>query len=295
LVGPKGWKVRLSSLVSLCTERGLPRLVVHEKYQRAVKWVLRALALAGIAGSAVSLPPVVSVAVALCLAGVEQFFERAVFEYSTIYAIPPPDFPYRQASWIEMLYMIPTDPRDVDDPAVPSVCGLVFDDWEQAHGVSALVQSWATGPDGSGADNIVLSFVDEDDEGYSVHMYPDLSRRGLDEIFEETRQLQLEEKIGKRQQRLVFYVRLGKYFKCAANSKFDMLANRQEALNAPYVLGVFVKQDGRYIGVDESSWVSMTRWRHKRRDDLSKGDPEWEDARTTRWRRRSRQRERLRG
>lgn len=284
----RGWKIRLSSLISVRLVRGLPRLVVHEKYERVVKWVLRILTLVGVLTSLATLPPVMSLAVAMVLLIVEQFFERAAFEYTTIYAVPPPDFPYRQESWIEILYMLPTNPVDLENPDLPSICGLVFDDGEQARGMARVLDAWATAPDGYGSDNIVLSFVMEDEAGYSAHVYPDVTRRGLGDFFEETRRLQLEEKLAKNQQGLVFFVRLGKYFKLSASSPFHAFVARQERFAFPYLLSCFVKEDGDYIEVDSEHRIRMTHLRVNRRCDLSKRDIEWEDARTTRWRLRGR-------
>ncbi len=277
-----GWRISLRSLVSLRWKNGLPRLVVHEKYEPVIKWVLRILTAVSVLSGLVALTPVGGLALGVVLLVVEQFFERAVFEYSTIYVLPHPDFPFRSESWVEMAYALPADRVGFLDRELPSICALAFDDRDQAHGVMRLLHSWATGPDGNGVNNLVLSFVFEDFGGYSVYVYPDLASRDLKSLFEETRQLQLEEKLTKKQQELVMFFKLGKYFKLGEASMLHRFVDRQQRLNSPYLLGCFMKRDGGYDEVDRELWIPMTELRIKKRGELGELEVEWEDPRAIR-------------
>ena len=59
-----------------------PALIVHEKYENIVKWILRSIAFVGIALSVVSIPIwFISLGIALLILGVEKFFEKIIFEY----------------------------------------------------------------------------------------------------------------------------------------------------------------------------------------------------------------------
>src|SRR5208283_1949006 len=81
----------LKTLASVEMKRGIPRLIVHEKLERTVKWVLRGLADLGIVLSAVSFKAwYYAVGVSLVILGVQQFLERAIFEYTAIHVRPMP-------------------------------------------------------------------------------------------------------------------------------------------------------------------------------------------------------------
>ncbi len=263
-------------------ERGLPRLVVHEKYEQAIKWVLRTLTLVGILSALVSLTPIGGLALGLLLLLVEQFVERAVIEYTTIYVLPMPDFEYVSEAWAEMVFALPEGAEGLSDPTLPSLCCLGITTPEQAAGTMRLLRLWATGPEGDGVSNLILSFVLEDFGGYTAYVYPDLEVRGLKELFEETRRLQLEEKLSKQQQEFVMFFKLGKYFATHEKSMFGRFVKRQQEVGSPCVLGCYLKQDGAYMAIDRDHWIPVVDLRIKNRADLEESEVEWEDPKAVR-------------
>jgi hypothetical protein len=83
------WEVSWRSLVSLRRAKWFPKLVVHEKYEVRLKWALRLLAIVGILTSLVVFASLAqALLVALLLAGVELFLERAVIQYTALYVQP---------------------------------------------------------------------------------------------------------------------------------------------------------------------------------------------------------------
>lgn len=271
------WKISLRSLVSVRWQRGIPRLRVHEKYETAVKWIMRVLTLVGIASALVSMPPLAGVVLAVVLLAIEQFFERAVFEYTTIYVLPMPDFAFDSASWIEMAYALPADPDGYSDATLPSYCMLVFDNYDQAAGVMRLLRAWASGPHGDDVDNLVVSFIWEEFGGYSVYVYPDLERRELERVFEETRLLQIEEKLTKQQQGLVMFFKLGKYFSGGSHLRLDAFLSRQTKTDAPFLFGSCVKGAGEYNPVDDAGWIVVSKYRVLDRASVPETAVEWQD------------------
>lgn len=49
------WEINSKSFINIEWRKGMPKLIVHEKYESAVKWTLRILTVIGIATSAITL------------------------------------------------------------------------------------------------------------------------------------------------------------------------------------------------------------------------------------------------
>ena len=183
------WKVSLKSLISIKWEKHLPRLVLHEKYEKKVKWTLRILASSGILSSIVAFPVwYMGLSLAVLLFLIEQFFERAIFQYTSIYMQPMPDFKYDPDEWKAMSYAFPQDP----DPRMLNVVGCTFRTSDYARKFFTLLKSWnydQTGlfdvscgleqyGDGSGDE------VDDGDEGLGVSISPSPGPGGLEQSVE---------------------------------------------------------------------------------------------------------------
>ena len=94
------WKISLRSFISLRWQKRIPRLIVHEKYEHSIKWTIRTLTFIALAASVIAFPVwFMALGFALVLFGLQQFFERAVFQYTTIYVQPLPDFTYDPDEW----------------------------------------------------------------------------------------------------------------------------------------------------------------------------------------------------
>ena len=94
------WRINLDSFIRLQWKRYYPKLILHEKFEKPVKWILRILAAVGIVISFLTLPYWIGVIITLIIFGVEQLFENVVFEYSVIVQQPLPDFEIEYDQWL---------------------------------------------------------------------------------------------------------------------------------------------------------------------------------------------------
>ncbi len=163
-----GWRVAISSLISVEWHGILPRLVVHEKYETVIKWTLRGLTLLAILSSLISLTKYQSLFLAIVLTALEQFLERAVFQYTSMYVQPMPDFAFDPARWTGMGFAFPQRL----EPGVLNLVGPAFDDEATARGFLRLLKAWNYNQDDDKNDNICLSFIVENDREYSAYLYP---------------------------------------------------------------------------------------------------------------------------
>lgn len=79
-----GWRIDSRSLIDFEWTKKGPKLIIHEKYEKHIKWILRILTFVGVATSLISLEWYESLMLTLILLLLEQFIERSVFEYTTM-------------------------------------------------------------------------------------------------------------------------------------------------------------------------------------------------------------------
>ena len=105
---------RYRSFFKITLEKGIPRLHIHEKFEKHIKWVLRILLLVGIVTSVLSFQLwYLNLLFTILLVVIEQLLERVVFIFTTIFVAPFPKS-YKAEDWKGMVWGIPLD-RKVRD------------------------------------------------------------------------------------------------------------------------------------------------------------------------------------
>ena len=197
----KGLFVDSRTLFRIEWRRWYPALVVHEKFETLVKWTLRIIAFLGIASSVIAIPVwYVSLSISVGIFLVEQFFERAIFEYTAMVVQPFPDFDIDYGQWKTNGFMIPVERNGTDFAHF----GPTYMDEEYATKFFNYLRSWVN--DNSNDDkenNLVTSIVIEPNEKYTTYIYANHGRRRLDHMFRFIEATNKLDKFGKRQQNLI--------------------------------------------------------------------------------------------
>jgi hypothetical protein len=201
-----GLKVELNTLVRLQWKGWLPMLTIHERFEKPVKWILRILTFIGIATSLVTIDEwYLSLGLALILLGVEQFFERAVFEYTTIVMLPLPDFDIDYSQWKTNGFRI----ANVVTEEIQSYMGPSFVSRDYAIRFFNYLMSWNWDSNIDDENSIVVSIVIEPNEKYTTYIYSNPQNKKLDIIFNQQAKQNELSKYGKQQQKLftqmIFY------------------------------------------------------------------------------------------
>jgi hypothetical protein len=195
-----GMYVNSNTLFRLEWKRFYPVLVVHEKFEKIVKWALRILAFIGIATSVIAIDKWYwSLGLTLLIFFVEQFFERAIFEYTTMVFQPPPDFEIDYGQWVSNGFAIPMEKNDSD------YCyfGPAYRERDYAIKFFTYLQTWIHG--NNDTDNtIIVSLIIEPDEEYTTYIYANLERKSVDTVFDLMGRQSRLKKYGKRQQKFIF-------------------------------------------------------------------------------------------
>jgi len=256
----------IKTLVSVEIKRGIPRLIIHEKFERAVKWVLRVLAAVGIAVSAVSFRAwYYSVGVAIVILVVQQFLERTVFEYTAIHVRPMP-------SRIEADQWTGVGFGFSPDGSRPDFVGPIFRDRRYAEEIMAVIQAWNYHEREDKNGHIHLSFIIEPTGDYSIYFYPASHRPSEDKYFDDYERETQKDKPGKRLQRIVMGVVFCKSF--ALNS--DSLLPQFHARNLgsrPFLFTTLFETGSSYEPLLGSAIMKFT-YKFAKREELTSADYE---------------------
>jgi len=197
----KGLYVDSRTLFRIEWRRWYPAIVVHEKFETIVKWTLRIIAFLGIASSVIAIPVwYVSLFISIGIFLVEQFFERAIFEYTAMIVQPFPDFDIDYSQWKTNGFMIPVERNGTDFAHF----GPTYMDEEYAIKFFKYLRSWVDNNSNDDKENnLVTTIVIEPNEKYTTYIYANIGRKRLDHMFKFIEATNKLDKFGKRQQNFI--------------------------------------------------------------------------------------------
>ncbi|MFC2035033.1 hypothetical protein ACFLUJ_02795 [Chloroflexota bacterium] len=239
------WHNKRKTLITFRWKRGIPHLVIHEKYERLAKWSLRILTAIAIVSSIGFISVwYLNLLLAIVLVVIEQFLERAVFLYTIFYIQPLPDFKWDIGEeWIGMgfAFPVPKNERELN------VAGPVFKSESCAHEFFELLRKWNYGAREDRNNNICLSFITVDD-GYFAFIYPNLERHVIKETFSDIEERQKFEKYRKEPQEFVIQHIFCRHVTYASNSMFNKFTQEQSG-GQPYWLQPFIQNPDGSSGI----------------------------------------------
>jgi hypothetical protein len=270
----KNIKVPLSTIFRIQWRKFYPQLIIHERFEKYIKWTLRLIAFIGIASSVISIEKwYISLAVALAIFGVEQYLERIIFEYTSIVVQPFPDFKIDLNQWASNGFEIPI----VTDQNLHCYFGPAYLDEGYARKFFSYIRSWNDDQQDD-PDNIVcVSFIMEPDGTYTTCIYANPDRKRLDEMFDSDKTSNQLVKFGKIQQR--FFVQMN-YWK---NLDYSPNYFIHKFLTFPHVGGqqfiftpfVIVNKETRQVKALYDIAFRKFHFKHKKREELQKHEPEY--------------------
>ncbi|MCC5907026.1 MAG: hypothetical protein JJU13_12500 [Balneolaceae bacterium] len=233
------WKINLRSLIDLKLNKYyVPNLHVHEKLEKPLRFIIWGLTVVGILGSLVVFEEWYwSLAFSIGLTSVTLFFDKSAIQYSTILVTPLPNFDLHSDEWNGMAYMLPTQPQ------YPPIMGPTFKSKDFALKFYQLLRSWNYDEiDDREDNNIKISIVVENNQGYSIYLYPNPDRKTVINFFEKSKRIQAFEKKCKRQQELVTMVIFCRIFPFGVNSNIRKFVKLYK-WGTPFGLSVFLRDE----------------------------------------------------
>lgn len=266
------WKVDLSTFIRIEWKKPFPKVILHEKFESMVKWTLRVLTIIGIGTSIISLPPIYSLLLSICLLLIEQFFERILFEYTVFIIQPFPDFEIETDQWLTNGYLFP-NPKYKKEYNLFNHFGPAYKDKEYAIKFFTYLKSWNQNNNDDKENNICLSFILEQDNSYTTYLYANPDRKWLDETFNSFSEKSKFEKYGKKQQSMVMQMIFWKNLKLTETSMFPQFLTEQNS-KEKYFFVPFYIENGNPIPIEELK-ITKYVYKVKKRSELTKKDAEY--------------------
>ena len=266
------WKVDSKSLVRLQWKKYYPKLIVHEKFEKLVKWVLRILTVIGITTSFLSLPNWGGIIMALVLLGIEQILERTLFEYSVIIFQSFPDFEIEYDQWLTNGYLL-QDQEIKNKYGYLNYFGPAYSDKEYAIKFFNYIRSWNQDHNKDEENNICISFIIESDLSYTTFLYANTDRKWLDTMFSEYQKSMQLEKYGKQQQSMVMQMVFWKNLKMKQGMFFHQFRHLQKN-DEPFYFIPFYIDNEKPVPIEELK-IWKTKYKIKRRSELKENEIEF--------------------
>lgn len=266
------WKVDSKSLVRLQWKKFYPKLIIHEKFEKPVKWVLRILTVIGIAASFLTLPYWSGIIMTFVLFGIQQLLEKTLFEYSVMILQPFPDFEIEYDQWLTNGYLL-LNPEIKNHDGYLNYFGPAYADKDYAIKFFNYIRSWNQDNDKDEENNICISFIIENDVSYSTYLYANPNRKWLNPMFSNFQKSMRLEKYGKQQQSMVMQMVFWKNLKMKQGMFFHQFRNQQKN-NQPFYFVPFYMDNGNPIPVERLR-VWKTDYKIKGRSELTPDEIEF--------------------
>lgn len=217
----------------------LPRLFLHEKHERLVRWALRSLTVGGIAASVITLPWYYSLSLATFLVCLDIFLERTLFYYTSMYVQALPDFTYDPDKWAANVFISLGEPAD---PASRKMVGLVFTDPDYASKFFDLLRAWNHGESDDTDRNICLSFITDEDM-YYVYLYPSFDKARIRQMHREIEEKNKLRKYGKEHFGIILSMIFCRGFSARGGYALGLFADNHPE-DKPFLLAPFLHVPG---------------------------------------------------
>lgn len=199
------WRISIRSLIRIEVNNYIPKIIIHEKFENKVKWILRILSVIGIATSFFTFDYSTGIVITIFIFIVEQFLERAIFEYSIFFVPNFPDFKIEYEQWLSTgYYVLNAEERYHLLDGLYSYMGPLYKDKEYAENFFNFIKSWNNGEDKDLNNLINISIIHENQNKYTMYLYPNYSQEKLNNYFSKYKEALALKKFGKKQQELVF-------------------------------------------------------------------------------------------
>lgn len=226
------WHHRRKFLIRFEVRNKIPRFIVPERYEKSVKWTLRILTAISILSSIFTLAWYISLPLSVLLCIIELLLEKTAFHFITLFIQPIPEWDDEQ--WLGMIFWQIENIRNA---------GMLFKTEYQARKVFECIRSWNYDFNVDSNNNIVVSFIIENDCTYSAYIYPSFERKVIKKFKEDIdyEMFKKERKI-KEQQQIIVSIIICKSFPYQTNSGIHLFASNYRS-GEPYYFGAYFLED----------------------------------------------------
>lgn len=260
----------LFRLTRLRWHRRLPRLLLHESFQKPIKWTIRAVTAVGVLACLLTLPIPYALILSVALVALTALLENSVFFYTSLFVQPMPHFRYDPSKWKAMFYLSIGKPS----PTSRKIVGLVFSDDDYARCFFELLRAWNYDSAVDTDDNIRLSFI-TDEDAYYVYLYPNPMRSSVTAAFGQVKEDHLLDKYGKEHQGIIMQLVLCHEFATSSGYALRILTEYHEQ-GRPFKLAAYLYREGQDpLPIDSVEPIEKRHFKAKIALDLNEKDFEY--------------------
>lgn len=266
------WKIDSKNLIRIHWKKYYPKLIVHEKFEKYIKWTLRIIGIIGILTCFLILPYEAGIALTFGIAIIEQLLERTLFEYSVMILQPFPDFNIDYDEWITNGYLL-YEPEVENNPEKINFVGPTYRTKEYAIKFFNYIRSWNNDLDTDFENNICVSFIIESDVSYTTYLYANPDRKWLKPMFSDYEKSMQLKKYGKSQQSILMQMVFWKNKKMTEGMMFHQFTEWQKSDEDYYLAPFYIENDKLYV-IHELK-VLKNKFKYKGRSDLTENETEY--------------------
>lgn len=274
----KNFKVELNTLIRLEWRKFHPVLIIHERYEKVIKYITWGLTAIGILSSMLAFDcKIYALLCSIVIFLIQLFFQKVIFEYTTVVVSPLPNFKYDPSEWLTNAFVFPQNENGSLNSSGTATFSMCFRTEGYAKQVFELFKQWNYEQDNDVENNIIISFVVENDQRYSTYIYQNHHRKNLDKLFSDEKKKNEVKKYGKLQQQFVVGYILGKKlpFRDGMLIKRFLEFQVQDKL-FHFMPSVEISYQGRNVPrFLNSTMISKYKYKIKNRKDLTIKDFEY--------------------
>ncbi|MDH6310890.1 hypothetical protein M2451_004071 [Dysgonomonas sp. PFB1-18] len=274
----KDFKVELNTLIKLEWKKFYPVLIIHERFEKIVKWIIRLLAIIGVLSCLITFQnKCEALLFSVIIVLIQQFFERVIFEYTTIIVSPLPNFRVDLTQWLTNAFFIPLNADGSYNRNETAVFAPCFRDEEYGIQLFKFLKQWNFEQDNDIENNIIISFIIEPNAKYSTYIYHNPKRKNIEKILEDEKEKNKLSKYGKRQQQLIASFIFGKKLDFITGSYIEKFLEFQEQNKLFYFMPSHPISDNGRRGTSflRQATILKYNFKLKNRNELTRKDIEY--------------------
>lgn len=260
------WDVNTKTLIEFKKEKGIPRLYVHEKFEKPLKWIVWIISATSFIAIFITVDNYfISVGIGLTLFGLSFLFDRAIVKYTAIVVQPPPEFEIDYSQWYNVMTV-----SNPDYKKNVNVVGFIYKDMEYGKRFFTYLKGWNFGKADDKDGNIILSIVEESNGAFTFYVYANPARKNLDKMFKvnELENFLKKSKVGKVQEELVMEMSYWHTIKYTDDNHMrDFLKN--QPMNERFMFVPAQRTEQGYE-IDVDSQIILKGYKYAKRSDLHK-------------------------
>lgn len=206
------WNNQRKLFIKVEIRNKIPRLILHEKHERKIKWISRILILTGIGASLLVIVFPFNILLSISLFILQLIFEKIIFSFTTLYVQPIPEWDSEE--WLGMIYGIS---RSEDSYKL----GMLFKSEKHARKIFECIRAWNYNLNDDVDDNIKISFIIDNEGIYFTYIYPSFERDSIRAVRDEADQEMFKNRQLKEQHQLIGSIIICKRFEYNASSFFS--------------------------------------------------------------------------